>query len=523
MNPSIQNTPKIPNSTVPHWVRFRAIAYLRDRGLSFGVGTDLFPRKAVAPGKFSLCMDIMPNPNIAVCDGRVDVFQDNSFDHVAVGPSLGLCPDPAGQLKSLVSKLKMRGHLVIYMPEKNPNPQARFHFASQTLLDLVGSTGAWKTKVNMIRDGEMLLVLKKIPGTRGSIEPVKPRSPKTVCICRYGALGDMVLLTPLIRKYAEDGYEVTMNITPYAAPLLDNNPYVHNIILQERDAVPNQDLGPYWDEWRKDYDVYLNLSESIEGRLLKVENRKEFYTTKEWRHRTCGHQNYQDWTMELGGYPKEVGAKGELYFSRPEIFNARTMREANKGKFVILWGLNGSSHHKVYPLIEPVAYEFLDRHSDAKMFLVGGPEAERYQFNHPQVVGVAGKWELRQTLANLAMVADLVVGPESMVVNVASCYDVPKIVFLSHSSPENLTKYWTNTAAMEPDLQAAPCYPCHQLHYSLESCPQGGIMDSNTGETVASGPRCAMGAISGERVLAELDRVYDTWAKSAQTQPVMVS
>ena len=157
------------------------------------------------------------------------------------------------------------------------------------------------------------------------------------------------------------------------------------------------------------------------------------------------------------------------------------------------------------------------------MFLVGGPEAERYQFNHPQVVGVAGKWELRQTLANLAMVADLVVGPESMVVNVASCYDVPKIVFLSHSSPENLTKYWTNTAAMEPDLQAAPCYPCHQLHYSLESCPQGGIMDSNTGETVASGPRCAMGAISGERVLAELDRVYNTWAKSAQTQPVMVS
>jgi ADP-heptose:LPS heptosyltransferase len=333
----------------------------------------------------------------------------------------------------------------------------------------------------------------------------------------------MVLLTPLIRRLAEDGYEVTMNITPYAAPLLENNPYVSNIVLQERDAIPNHDLGPYWDEWRKDYDVYLNLSESIEGRLLKVENRPEFYTSKEWRHRNCGHQNYQDWTMELGGYPGVKGEQGELFFSRPEILNARNMKEANKGKFVILWGLNGSSHHKVYPLLEPVAYDFLGRHPDARIFLVGGPESTKFEFTHPQVIPVAGKWELRQTLANIAMVADLVVGPESMVVNVASCYDVPKIVFLSHSSPDNLTKYWKNCVAMEPDVEAAPCYPCHQLHYSLESCPQGGIQDSVTGEMVAKGPRCAMGAINGQRVLEQLDAAYAAWAKSAQTQPVMVS
>lgn len=520
MNPSI---PRINGSTVPHWVRFRAVAYLRDRGLSFGLGTDLFPKKAIAPGKFSLNMDLLPNPNIAVCDGRMDLFQDNSFDHVAVGPALGLCPDPAGQLKLLVSKLKMRGHLVIYMPHKNPHPAARFAFTPSTLLDLVGSAGAWKLKTNITREDETLLVLKKIPGAKGSIEPATPRAAKTACIARYGALGDMVLLTPLIKQLAEDGYEVTMNITPYAAPLLENNPHVSNIILQERDAIPNQDLGPYWDEWRGEYDKYINLSESIEGRLLKVENRKEFYTSQIWRHANCGHMNYQDWTMELGGYPGAHGRQGELYFSRDEVFNARKMKEAGKGKFTILWGLNGSSHHKVYPLLEPVAYDFLGRHPETRLFLVGGPEAERYQFNHPQVNCVAGKWQLRQTLANIAMVADLVVGPESMVVNIASCYEVPKIVFLSHSSAENLTKYWKNCVAMEPDTDVAPCYPCHQLHYSLESCPQGGITNSETGETVANGPRCAMGAIGGERVIAELDRAYEAWAKSAQTQGVMVS
>jgi ADP-heptose:LPS heptosyltransferase len=518
MNP----LPKIPNSSVPHWVRFRAVAYLRDRGLSFGVGTDLFPRKAIAPGKFSLNMDLMPNPNLAICDGRVDLFQDDAFDHVVVGPALGLCPSPEAQLRQLVSKLKMRGHLVLYMPEKNPSPDTRFNFTSQGLLDLLSTSGAWKLKINITRDGDTLIVAKKIPGKRGTLEPIRSRASKNACIARYGALGDMVLLTPLIRQLAADGYEVTMNITPYAAPLLENNPHVSNIILQERDAIPNQDLGPYWEEWKSDYDRYINLSESIEGRLLKVENRREFYTSKSWRNHTCGSQNYQDWTMELGGYPDRKAEQGELFFTRDEILDARKMREELKGKFVVLWGLNGSSHHKIYPLLEPVAYDWLAKHPDAVILLVGGPEAARYQFEHPQVIPTAGKWSLRKTFSTIAGVADLVVGPESMVVNVASCYDVRKIVFLSHSSSDNLTKYWSNCVAMEPSQDVAPCYPCHQLHYSLESCPQGAIVDNDTKEVVASGPRCAMGAISGERVIKELDRAYAAYSKPAQTEALMV-
>jgi ADP-heptose:LPS heptosyltransferase len=513
MNPT--TLPKIPNSNTPHWIRFRAVAYLRDRGLSFGVGTDLFPRQALAPGKFSLNMDLLPNPAVAVCDGRVDLFQDDAFDHVVVGPALGVCPDPAGQMKQLVSKLKLRGHLVVWMPAKNPHPEARYNFTPEGLMDLVSATGAWKIKTNITRAGDTLLILKKIPGSKGTIEPARPRACRTACIARYGALGDMVLLTPLIRQLAQDGYEVTMNITPYAAPLLENNPYVTNIILQERDAIPNQDLGPYWAEWKTEYDKYINLSESIEGRLLKVENRKEFYTSKSWRDHTCGSMNYQDWTMELGGYPELTGQRGELFFSRAELLEARKLREELKGKFVVFWGLNGSSHHKVYPLLAPVAYDFLDRHPDAVMILSGGPEATKYQFTHPQVIPTAGAWSLRKTFATIANVADLVVGPESMIVNVASCYDVPKIVFMSHSSPTNLTKYWTNCTSLEPDTAHAPCYPCHQLHYSLESCPQGGIFDGSAGTKIAEGPRCAMGAIAGPRVIAELDRVYDAYQARA--------
>ena len=47
---------------------------------------------------------------------------------------------------------------------------------------------------------------------------------------------------------------------------------------------------------------------------------------------------------------------------------------------------------------------------------------------------------------------------------------MPKIVFLSHSSHENLTRDWINTFALHSTKTA--CYPCHKLHYSWKTCVQ---------------------------------------------------
>lgn len=492
------------------WVRFRSVCYLTGRGLAFGVGDDIFPRVATAPGKFSLNIDLMPNPNVTVCDGRLDIFTDGSFDHIVVGPALGMCPNPEGLVRDMVSKLRQGGHIVIYLRHMvQPDGQVRFQFDEGSMQGLLERSGAWRIKYRDMRDGHMLLIAKKIAGQRGTILPMKPRASKRACIVRYGALGDMVMITPLIRQLHEDGYEVTMNITPYAAPLIENNPFVDNVVFQEREAIPNRDLGEYWKEWQGEYDRYINLSESIEGKLLKVEGRRDFFTTQEWREKACGSANYYDWTMELGGYPDARGKRGELFFTPQERKEALKMKKEFAGKFVIGWGMNGSSHHKVYPLVEPVLHTWLATRPDVVVVLLGGPEAQKYQFEHPQVIPACGVWTLRQTLAFIAFVADAMVGPESMAINVAGCYDIPKITFLSHSNHTNLCKYWGEyDYCMTPDTTIAPCYPCHQLHYSLESCPLAEIRDTNTGESLARGPVCAMGAIDGKRVINRLDEVY---------------
>ena len=47
-----------------------------------------------------------------------------------------------------------------------------------------------------------------------------------------------------------------------------------------------------------------------------------------------------------------------------------------------------------------------------------------------------------------------------------------KVVFLSHSSHENLTAGWVNTASLIPvDTE---CWPCHKLVYQWKDCNQDG-------------------------------------------------
>ena len=516
----IQQKDRAPKPATSGWIRYRSVAYLTGRGLAFGVGADIFPRVATAPGKYSLNMDILPNPQVSVCDGRADVFQDDSFDHLVVGPQLAVCPSPAGQLRELARKLKMRGHLVLYLVKDPGNdPNVRFKFDASSLRALLAESGAWRVKYENVRGNDMVIIAKKIAGSKGTIQETPKPTGKRACIVRYGALGDMVMITPLIRKLAADGYAVTMNITPYALPLLENNPYVSNIIIQEREAIPNLDLGDYWKEWESDYDKYINLSESIEGKLLKVEGRRDYFTSSTWRRSTCGGENYYDWTMKLGGYPEERGHCGELFFSKEELRKAAQMRKEFGDKLVIGWGLKGSSYHKIYPLIQAVVNDLCEKHPNVIVVLLGGPESVSLEFDHPQVIRTSGKWSIRESSVFIAKVADLVVGPESLVTNIAGCYDIPKITFLSHSSHDNLCKYWSKDFCMEPDTKIAQCYPCHQLHYSLESCPQAEIRHADTGEIVARGPICAMGAIDGKRVL---DRIEEAMLATARMQAAVV-
>ena len=95
-------------------------------------------------------------------------------------------------------------------------------------------------------------------------------------------------------------------------------------------------------------------------------------------------------------------------------------------------------------------------------------------FGENRILCKSGQWNIRESLA-FAQIADVVVGPETGVLNAVAFERVPKVVMLSHSTNKNLTRDWTNTAVLLP--QNTDCYPCHRIHYDRSFC----FMDEETG------------------------------------------
>jgi ADP-heptose:LPS heptosyltransferase len=464
---------------------------------------------AKGKGIYSVTVGLVNGPGVSAVDEGVDVFKDSSLDHVLITPQIAASNDPDKLIRDLAKKLKVGGHLVVLTNIGEDNAGVLKIFPE--MVDCwVHDGGRWLNKLRYFDpSGRALQIYKKLEGKRGILAYTDPRQgKKSVLVARYGALGDAIIMTPLIRQLKKDGYHVTLNINPYCAPALENNPYIDNLIIQEKDMIPNQVLVEYWKFWKGQYDRYINLSESIEGDLLMVEGRPCFYTPKDWRH-SVANANYYDHTMRRGGYPEILGTRGELFFTKAEERRATQYFDGLAGKFVIVWALNGSSHHKVYPMMEPMLKKWFETHPEARVITTGDTMAQILEFPHPQMIGQAGRWGIREALISTKY-ADLVMGPETMMTNASGCYDTPKIVMLSHSTQENLTKYWPNCVALEP---TSACYPCHQLHYTKESCPVGIVSDVSTGEDIGQAPICSM-SVHPERVMAEMNRVYEAWQGS---------
>jgi hypothetical protein len=62
---------------------------------------------------------------------------------------------------------------------------------------------------------------------------------------------------------------------------------------------------------------------------------------------------------------------------------------------------------------------------------------------------------------------------------------MPKVVFLSHSSAENLTRDWDNTTPLAAPATHCPgrgdneAPACHQLHYNWSNCQQAKDAEGN--------------------------------------------
>jgi ADP-heptose:LPS heptosyltransferase len=110
-------------------------------------------------------------------------------------------------------------------------------------------------------------------------------------------------------------------------------------------------------------------------------------------------------------------------------------------------------------------------HPEVLYITVGGqPEKllELASDDSPNYLHKCGRWTIRNVAAAVKY-ADLVVGPETGVLNMAGCFSTPKITMLTHSSWANLCKYWDNDYSVQ---SRQSCSPCHRMIYMENDCPK---------------------------------------------------
>lgn len=468
-------------------------------------------------------------------DGKdLSLFADESVDGIFSSHCLEHVP--RGEVPTVLAEwtrvLKAGGHLVLYVPSANfypkmgepgANPDHKWDIYPgdiERILD-TATFGYW-TQLECEERSEtneysLFLVFRKdrVPGPQDKPRPRmavdvwqrNPNGQKRALICRFGAVGDQIIASSILPGLKGQGYHITYMCTPDAAAIVQHDPHIDAFWTQAKDFVPNAQLGSYWDTVRQRFDLFINLSESIEGGLLALPGRLTHGYSEEARRRLFGTVSYLERTHDIAGLPHEFAPK--FYPTEAELRQAHALKRAWGGP-VLVWALHGSAMHKTYPWTQIVCKWLLDRSPFRIVFLSDAGVGKDLQdglcdilrkngadMDRIKPMG-GGKWSIRQALA-YCQAADVVVGPETGPLNAVCMEPMPKIIYLSHSSPRNLTDHWVNTTVLTPDIAKAPCYPCHRLHYSFEHCHEDG--DTHAALCAAS--------IAPERVFEAIVRAVD--------------
>lgn len=469
-------------------IRWELPQYTRGFVLDIGCGPDKgFPHFIGIDNRADeRLFQIQMDPDLTVPDASaLPMFATGFADAIYSSHLLEHIVDYKKALTEWWRILKVGGHLCLYLPHKNlypnigqegANEDHKHDFLPSDIVDAMRTIGSWDLVRNEDRNEDdeysFFQVFRKLGKGEGhKFSHLKPKPKKTCGVVRYGAWGDAIQLSSILPGLKAQGYHITLYSTPRTMEAIKYEPLIDEWYLQDTDQVPNAALGAFWDNEKKKFDKWVNLSESVEATWLALPDRIQFTWPHEVRDRYMGHTNYVEFTHELAGVPYDkcrmrfVPSEDEKRWAQSEVRKLRADP-------LIVWVLAGSSIHKIWPHMDQVIARILLTWPNAKIVTMGGQrEADMLEgpwVNEPRIIRQCGKLTIRETMA-VAQLADLVIGPETGVMSAVAMEAMRKIVFLSHSSKENLTRDWVNTVSLTPSKRT-PCFPCHKMIYKWEEC-----------------------------------------------------
>lgn len=296
--------------------------------------------------------------------------------------------------------------------------------------------------------------------------------PHSCLVIRRGAIGDYLVAGSVMHGLKGQGYRVTVLTNSRGADVLANNPNIDEFFVEDGPANARRDARR-----RALFARVVDLDDSLEG-LMIARKAQRAYSYPAAARRQIFEKNYQELAHLIAGIPVDI--RDGFYPTPAEIEWAKGGRDFMAGKSrCVAWAINGSAIHKIYPYVNIVARQLAER--KIHVVLLGGPDMSRKlekgilktleddgtdgRFIHPAV----GQWSIRESIT-FARAADCVVGPETGLMLGVAMTATPKVIYLSHSSPDNLTRHWINTTTLTPLPEHCSCYPCHRMHSSWDTC-----------------------------------------------------
>lgn len=490
-----------PQGNEARKVRFDVLPYLHS-GLDIGCGPcKVWPHligvdSTKDTGLFGTAM----HPDIVVKDAaRLAMFADGSMQSVFSSHTLEHIPDHRAALSEWWRLVAPGGYLALYLPhrdhyprmgEPGANPDHVHDFCEQDIIEAMEAVGPdWSLVENQVRaahdEYSFLQVYRKESAGHGQRHPwVAPKLAKTVGVVRVGGHGDALWASSILPQLKEQGYHVTVYCAVTGGEILRHDPHIDRLVTLPTSAMNEEEILEYWGHVGAQHDRFINLIGSVEDELLWHPSDIGFWRPQ-WLRQKLGNRNYLERVHEFAGVPMLPVPQQKFYPTAAEIDAARKLREIATGPLVVI-APAGSGAAKYWPHSQQLMELLAER--GIWSVVLGDVRDPKLVGVEPYGSVVAMDWPVRIACA-FAQMADAVVATESLIANVVAFEPMPKVITLSHSSRENLTRDWLNTVSIE--AEGLECHPCHRIHAGFQFCSR----DVNTGasacQAMATAPMIA--------------------------------
>lgn len=334
-------------------------------------------------------------------------------------------------------------------------------------------------------------------------------------LVRWGAFGDVIFITPVIKYLKKQGHEVVVSVSDRGKQILANNPYIDELLYTDDTKISNHSVRKFWDEERAkvNADKYVNFSESIEVSLIKHPFDPLYNKPKEWRIKN-GDINAFDRMFEWAGIDSSTVPDEEknpdLHFSNEEKNRVERFFKSYDGlgfnlepkkKFVVLWVLSGSGIQKAYPYAMSCMKALFDKYPSIYILTVGDEVCKLLELDscvsgYERLLTKSGEWTIKETLL-ACKYAQLVIAPETGVCVGSGAFDTPKIGMFSSITKNHATRYFKNDYSIEAEgVNCSPCFKFIQMPFQCPMHPTGATMCMGEGFKV-------------DRVIKQIEKVIN--------------